>query len=356
MVEEGLLAKTSTAATGVENDSQDELEPAKEESLPSSVAVAQHIRSQRRCALVVGGCLGLALLLAVCTLTRPHASGPRVAGVKSSTGLSALEGFLSIAEAMSTGIKTTDTVVSQINETYQTVNELADKFDESTEALSESGSHLSDELQRPARWQAELRERLWGMTPMAKKAALARLMRAQGMISLLDLKPTLRPKADLHDGNRCLDQEELTDGLCYKRCSTLTGGRYPWRVSAWSCCSHEPPCSSEHLQTDMALCGGFGVDRRGECPHPQGACLLNEEIFDGLCFKRCAFITFGFLPKRTGPSTCCSENRHSRLSVLDLDGCDTNSTAYLIGGGSGEEPDLPREVHPPLLSLTEEVE
>eukprot|EP00913_Durusdinium_trenchii_P001492 g1380.t1 len=57
------------------------------------------------------------------------------------------------------------------------------------------------------------------------------------------LDSPLAPHEALQDGNRCpSDEEEFpsTKGNCYKKCADLTGGYYPIRTSAFSCCASEP--------------------------------------------------------------------------------------------------------------------
>eukprot|EP00435_Cladocopium_sp_Y103_P002794 s284_g1.t1 len=52
----------------------------------------------------------------------------------------------------------------------------------------------------------------------------------------------LAPHEALKDGNTCPSDEEESEGTCYKKCADLTGGYYPIRTSAFSCCAAEP-CS-----------------------------------------------------------------------------------------------------------------
>merc|ERR1719343_391059 len=84
---------------------------------------------------------------------------------------------------------------------------------------------------------------------------------------------------DMHDGNTCPDDEEAHAGLCYKKCSLLTGD-HSVRTSAFSCCK-ESPCSLFNQQVKFRICTGFDVagdSQGGGCPHNNGACYVDEEM------------------------------------------------------------------------------
>merc|ERR1719210_3160615 len=69
----------------------------------------------------------------------------------------------------------------------------------------------------------------------------------------------LTPNEDLEDGNECMRDEELfSDALCYKKCSLLTGGEFPIRTSAFTCCKKHP-CKWHNTRHDFGLCSGFDV-------------------------------------------------------------------------------------------------
>ncbi|CAK0880256.1 unnamed protein product [Prorocentrum cordatum] len=40
-----------------------------------------------------------------------------------------------------------------------------------------------------------------------------------------------------HQHGKCLDGEEMHLGMCYKKCSDLTKGKYKHRVAASTCCN-----------------------------------------------------------------------------------------------------------------------
>lgn len=173
----------------------------------------------------------------------------------------------------------------------------------------------------------------------------------------------LAPLATLNDGNVCEDDEELfpqnltTGGaLCYKRCSLLTAGGHPIRTSAWTCCASHP-CTIGNQRHDAGLCSGFDVAGRlgsgedGACPHKPGACLKNEELFLGVCYKQCRLLDPGF-PIRTGPETCCKSD--SGVRCLLPTGQGRTSVAFAVGGGAGDgDASTPSSAHEPLQALTE---
>eukprot|EP00405_Crypthecodinium_cohnii_P024866 CAMPEP_0206491510 /NCGR_PEP_ID=MMETSP0324_2-20121206/45076_1 /ASSEMBLY_ACC=CAM_ASM_000836 /TAXON_ID=2866 /ORGANISM="Crypthecodinium cohnii, Strain Seligo" /LENGTH=314 /DNA_ID=CAMNT_0053972789 /DNA_START=21 /DNA_END=965 /DNA_ORIENTATION=+ len=160
------------------------------------------------------------------------------------------------------------------------------------------------------------------------------------------------PPASMHDGNVCGDDEEELEGLCYKKCSALTQGAYPIRTTAWTCCK-EHPCTLTNQVHNVGICSGFDVagDLEGHsaCPHTAGACYQNEELFMGMCYKKCSLMEPTY-PRRVGPATCCvSED----LSCAMPSNSKTSS-ALAVGGGSGEtDSTAPTEPHHPVTQLTE---
>jgi hypothetical protein len=172
-----------------------------------------------------------------------------------------------------------------------------------------------------------------------------------------EMREMLFPPLHRHDGNICYDDEETHAGLCYKRCDLLTFGTHPFRTSAFSCCSR-PPCQWDQTEYRVSICGGFDVSgdmANGICPHIPGACLANEELLNGLCYKRCAILTEGEYMFRTGPSTCCkfrsqlactagAEGPGGKYAVM--------STRFATGGGLGTA-EMPSAVHPPIGGMAE---
>jgi len=50
-----------------------------------------------------------------------------------------------------------------------------------------------------------------------------------------------------HSAGTCLEDEEFSLGMCYKKCSILTNGKYPYRVAAATCCEGEGLNCLEHF-------------------------------------------------------------------------------------------------------------
>jgi len=142
----------------------------------------------------------------------------------------------------------------------------------------------------------------------------------------------------LHDGNLCEDDEELFEGLCYKKCSLLTGGAENVRLSAFSC--GQSRSMTDLLKSEVNTfepCHGYdiaGDDAGNGCPHSPGACLTDEEFSLGKCYKKCSLLTSGQYPHRTSAETCCK----SKNLVQCLWPSNSKfSSDFSVGGGSGAE-------------------
>merc|ERR1712137_1531753 len=107
----------------------------------------------------------------------------------------------------------------------------------------------------------------------------------------------------MDDGNICEDGEEMNDNLCYKSCGSLTNGAFPFRTTAFSCCSSQPCYGVAFV--DQNVSESFFVDKKGDIPHPPGACLLDEEYLLGRCYKKCSVLTNGTFPYRAAAASCC---------------------------------------------------
>jgi hypothetical protein len=168
------------------------------------------------------------------------------------------------------------------------------------------------------------------------------------------------PQENMHDGNICDDDEEFFAKLCYKKCSLLTHGKYPKRTSAWSCCASDDGkkggCGLFNQKLTMRICAGFDVsgDRAGNgCPHPAGACLENEEVHLGRCFKKCSELTNGMYPSRVAAATCCKAEVGEEWKCLDLMNVKTRKE-FNVGGGAGDgDKRTPRRPHWPQTAVTE---
>eukprot|EP00929_Paragymnodinium_shiwhaense_P074437 TRINITY_DN3809_c0_g1_i1.p1 TRINITY_DN3809_c0_g1~~TRINITY_DN3809_c0_g1_i1.p1 ORF type:complete len:345 (-),score=64.48 TRINITY_DN3809_c0_g1_i1:489-1523(-) len=169
-------------------------------------------------------------------------------------------------------------------------------------------------------------------------------------------QPALKPNEQLHDGNVCDDTEELYAGLCYRKCSMLTGIPTATRFTAFSCCpTGDCPGNVLKLKTaSMLPCRGYDVssqDGGKACPHVRGECLVDEEQFGGECFEKCSILTNGKFPKRIGAASCC--NPDGPGGCLNF-GNDETKGSLNVGGGAGDsDSSTPRRSHYPLKYLTE---
>jgi hypothetical protein len=166
---------------------------------------------------------------------------------------------------------------------------------------------------------------------------------------------SLVPAEHEQDGNVCDDHEELYLGLCYTKCSALTGGTHPFRASAFSCCETSP-CGMNALRMRTASilpCSGFDTSKvNGDsgCPHAPGVCLTDEELFLGECYETCSKLTIGAYPNRVAPATCCKSEGLACFDPLN----DWTAAQLDVGGGAGDhDGETPHNSHPPLKSLTE---
>jgi len=251
------------------------------------------------------------------------------------------------------GFRDAEELSETAGHSYGDLHRVIHEFKGDAEELEHFGFELIHELGKPARFSARLKAKLHSLNATQKKQLREQLLRELNITSLADL----RPHEDLHDGNRCADDEEEHAGLCYKQCSLLTSGQYPNRITAWECCEHEPPCLNR-AKTNIELCGGYGVsgDSMGNgCPHSPGGCLMDEELNGNMCYMRCSLLTYGMLKYRNTPDTCCKTA--SPFAVLELGVCDTD-VAYDVGGGLGGgegvgDTSMPNAPHPPMTPLTE---
>jgi len=166
----------------------------------------------------------------------------------------------------------------------------------------------------------------------------------------------LAPTQSLEDGNKCPSDEEeypKTGGTCFKKCSDLTGGAYPIRSSAFSCCEQEP-CHVGNSKIHLSFCGGFDVagDAEGSgCPAGKGACLQDEEMLGGICYKKCSLFNEGSVYlHRVAPNMCCSTRGFRCL----LPKFTKFSADFAVGGGKDDgNPATPASPHAPMQELTE---
>jgi hypothetical protein len=146
----------------------------------------------------------------------------------------------------------------------------------------------------------------------------------------------------------CLTNEERFMGVCYERCSELTGGSFPRRVGAASCCKSgnllgcmnplndrsrmafntgggigdhdkETPASAHLPSTEITEADdldGSALTPAATKPDPgagghlaaAGQCNGDEEMYAGLCYKKCSLLTGYSHPIRTSSWTCCANH------------------------------------------------
>lgn len=132
---------------------------------------------------------------------------------------------------------------------------------------------------------------------------------------------------------QCLRDEEEFAGLCYMKCSLLTGGRAPFRVAASACCVNDNQFFCSLLQSQQAISnslsvgGGAAIHNNPHAPGVGGICALVEEAYQGLCYPKCAALTDGKSAHRVGAFACCAGSR-----VECLNGKGTISTSPDFGG------------------------
>jgi len=142
----------------------------------------------------------------------------------------------------------------------------------------------------------------------------------------------LAPQEDLHDGNICKSNEEFHAGLCYKKCSLLTGGMDVIRTSPWTCCESKPCTTNQQIRIGLkVICVGYAVSGEGKCPHRPGSCLANEEMMLGVCYKKCSILTNQEFTHRIAPATCCKKT--GTLSCLLFPWKSYSSKEFAVGGG-----------------------
>ncbi|CAK0809569.1 unnamed protein product [Prorocentrum cordatum] len=329
-----LVAAGSPAAASVEE--------AEHGGLLAAAAARRARPGASRRGRVLGTAAALCVALAVALLAKQWARSRRAASADTgeTTGLFLFGALAGAAEVMLTGAK----AAKAIGGGYKDFNGLLNNSDMSKEistleAMLKVGVNKSIVLD-PS-WKKFLPNETQGMNESQMRAMLF-------------------PRLQRHDGNLCYDDEEEHAGLCYKRCELLTFGTHPFRTSAFSCC-RSAPCDWDRTAFKMGICGGYSVSgdtANGMCPHTPGACLANEELLNGLCYKKCAILTVGEYMYRTGPSTCC-KFRSQLACTAGAKGPGGNyaivNTSFATGGGLCTK-EMPCTVHMPLVRMSENKE
>jgi len=296
--------------------------------------------------------LGLTALFASCTPTggfkkKPH-SLPSVTNLQlgaiqqKSESASFLPILLKILKEMSQGVHGAVEMSQEVGDSYQNAEHLFMSLKESAHEFKKVGKELVDDLGKPIQLSMALKKQLHSLSAAQKSRLRQQLLSGLNLTSLHYLRPA--------NTSGCNEDEELFEGLCYKRCALLTEGREPVRASAFQCCGHNPPCKGQ-LDMKTMLCGGYAVGGSASgngCAREPARCFQAEEFVAGLCYMRCGLLTYGVLPYRSTPDTCCKSN--SPLAMLELGACDTNAT-YDLGGKQGDSAasSVPHEpLHEPL--------
>merc|ERR1719444_559187 len=90
------------------------------------------------------------------------------------------------------------------------------------------------------------------------------------------------------------------------------------------------------------ICNGYDVSGDGSCPHKPGACLADEELHVGVCYKKCNLLTAGEYPHRTAAATCCKTTGLSCFFPSNSH----SSKSFTVGGGKGDlDPATPANIH-----------
>jgi len=200
-------------------------------------------------------------------------------------------------------------------------------------------------------WASEMRQTINQVLPHTllnkttltakEREELSRMLNSSGLVH------------DRHDGNICADDEELFHKLCYKKCRLFDNGKFPYRSTPFSCCETSP-CGLFNHRLRMKICSGYNVagdSYKDACPHTPGACLDNEELYLGKCYKRCSILTNLSFPFRLAPATCCKVPAkvacmNPALSKVSLD--------FSVGGGRYfGDATSPSQPHFPIPKLTE---
>lgn len=142
------------------------------------------------------------------------------------------------------------------------------------------------------------------------------------------------PAAPGTSSGSCDSNEELYLGTCYKKCSIMTNGTYAKRIAPTGCCrelSAKCILSSEVDFNGIFPGQGYNVDGQNGKPHPPGICDGNEELFAGMCYKKCSILTNSEYKERSGPNTCCKAS--PCWNPFEVESVGGTCSGYAVGGG-----------------------
>ena len=288
---------------------------------------------------------GLIVAEATSAPTKAPRSGLIVGKAATSTTTEAPRPGLISASSTTQSSSTTTDAAEQITK----LGDVASEFmDEASKLDPKSDEHKS--LTNVAHFLDSMMKAKKRITSTSPRPNLPQLT---GNVSGMPLHSALAPLESLNDGNKCASDEEEMMGTCYKKCVDLTGGYFPIRTSPFSCCASEP-CGLQNSRVHLSFCSGFDVagDHEGQgCPNFEGACLTDEELFNGLCYKKCSLFADGYTYNhRVAPNLCC--RTHGMRCMLPK--YFRFSPDYAVGGGvhdgNAQTPSVP---HPPMTELTE---
>jgi hypothetical protein len=304
--------------------------------------------------LVVTGVV--ALMIVVCALSMSqgdrHATEPISAPhlqstIQESSSLKGIDAMVEVVVQVVEGVRDVAKISDAMGSSYSDMSQLFDEMNMSMHAMKRLGTSVVDDLGRPLRLSLALKKKLHSLNATEKDMLRNKLLKELNITSLSDLFP----HADINEQGKCSVDEELHGNLCYKKCSLLTDGRQPFRVTAFECCAHKPPCLTG-ASINTKVCEGYAVSSDtvgGGCPHTPGGCLKDEELFEGMCYMQCNLLTYGMLKYRSSSSACCKQR--FLFNTLEPGVCDIDAK-YDIGGGQGDG-DLftPSTPHMPLMRL-----
>jgi len=191
--------------------------------------------------------------------------------------------------------------------------------------------------------------------PPSQITSVNQLTGGKGTVPTQPTSP-LAPSEDTDDGNPCEDDEEDHLGLCYKKCSLLTNGEATVRISAFGCAkSHSLGDVFGEKTAGLIPCKGYDIsgDAAGNgCPHRYGACLVDEEMSLGKCYKKCSILTHNEYPHRTSASSCC---KTTNIIQCFSPANSKMSADFAMGGGAGGDGIKgDSSSHDPIQILTEQ--
>merc|ERR1719195_858857 len=140
--------------------------------------------------------------------------------------------------------------------------------------------------------------------------------RGGSILATLIPQPRRPSPPKLHDNSFGSDNEEHFAGLRYKKCSIMTNNSHTIRTSPGTCCERLPCFVNQRLRMGARIaCAGYAVSGEGKCPRRGSACPDNEEILQGVCYRKCSLLTNDSYPHRFGPALCCKAGSVSCLYV-----------------------------------------